>query len=61
MGSVLRRGCVYFNSSILVRVVNPGERGHSESLRFVDELLGGGGSVLFTLVFMSWRVLVPIL
>ena len=45
----MRRGCVYFNSSILVRAINPREGGHSESLRFVDELFSEG----FTLVYSS--------
>ena len=45
----MRRKCVYFNSSILIRAVNPREVGHLESLRFIDELFRRG----FTLVYSS--------
>ena len=33
-----RRGCVYFNTSLLIRAVNEGETGHREAVRFIEEL-----------------------
>jgi len=43
----LRRVRVYFNTSILIKAVNPWEVGHVESIRFIEDLLRRG----FVLVY----------
>ncbi len=38
----MRKGSVYFNTSILIRAVNPRESGHRKAIRFIDELFRRG-------------------
>ena len=47
-----RRERVYFNTSLLLRAVNPWERGHWSAVRFIDELHRRGYRlVVSTLLF----------
>jgi hypothetical protein len=43
-----RKGCVYFNTSLLIRAVNPREIGHAETLRFINELVRRGYVLVYS-------------
>ena len=44
---------MYFNTSILIRAVNPRERGYRESVRFINELVDRG--FVFVISSAHWR------